>query len=59
MNIFQNIIRAGNEEDDVRSCGTVISEIPFEEIQTIGNQTEEKLNEYNNFDNSKLYMKFI
>ena len=38
INIFQNIIRDdSNLEDDQLSCGTVISDIPFEDVQNIGN----------------------
>jgi hypothetical protein len=38
INIFQNIIRDDNFiEDDQQSCGTVISDIPLEDVQIIGN----------------------
>jgi hypothetical protein len=38
LNIFHNIIRDDNFiEDDQQSCGTVISDIPLEDVQIIGN----------------------
>jgi hypothetical protein len=60
INIIQYIIRDGNIiEDDQQSCGTVLSDIPLENVQSIGNQTEEKLSEYNCFEDCQLYVKII
>ena len=60
INIIQYIVRDGSIiEDDQESCGTVLSDIPLEDVQIIGNQTEEKLSEYNCFEDCQLFVKII